>query len=165
MLKRTLSLIAFLALTSTVMAQECDTALEDAQENFDQQRYNQLIGLLTDCPPGRFLERTRKIVAYELLARAYFGQTQIDSSKAAINRLLDLQPNYAPQPPQYSDEYIKTVDDVKSERARQQPRSLFRSRWFWIGGATLSSVAAFLVLNQSDGPSLLPEAPDPPGNR
>ena len=165
MLKKTIYLITFLSLFSNLQAQECETALEDALENFDQQRYNQLIGLLTDCPPERFLERTRKIVAYELLARAYFARTQLDSARASLNHLLDLQPNYAPQPPQYSEEFIKTVDDVKNERARSETRSIFRNKWFWMGGVAVSSVTAFLIFNKKEGPALLPEAPDPPGGQ
>jgi hypothetical protein len=146
---------------SNLPAQQCETALEDAMESFAQQRYNQIIGLLTDCPPERLLEKTKKIVAYELLALAYFANDQIEPAKGALNLLLDLQPGYAPQPPQYAAEFIKLVDEIKAARARRESRSIFRNKWLWLGGVAASSTAAFFIFKK-EKTKLLPEAPDPP---
>ncbi len=157
-------LIAVMAacFSSNLLAQECETALEDALESFAQQRYNQIIGLLTDCPPERLLERTKKIVAYELLALAYFANNQGDSTKPVLNHLLDLQPSYAPQAPQYTVEFIKIVEEVKAKRAQREGGSIFRNKWLWLGGGVAaSSVAAFLIAKKEKS-KLLPEAPDPP---
>ncbi|MGH7594879.1 MAG: hypothetical protein ACREOI_00945 [bacterium] len=135
---------------STLPAQECETALEDAMESFAQQRYNQIIGLLTDCPPERLLEKTQKIVAYELLALAYFANSQADSAKAALNHLLDLQPGYSPQAPQYAEEFIKIVEEIKTARARREGRSIFRHKWLWLGGVAASSTAAFFIFKKKN---------------
>lgn len=162
---KALLLTALLAVCFNLQAQDCDNALEDALESFGQQRYNLIIALLTDCPPGQMLDKTQKIIAYDLLAQAYFVNSQVDSAKVALNNLLDLQPEYAPQPPQYSEEFIRTVDEVRDESAREEAKSLFRNKWFWIGGAAASSVAAFLIFSKGGEPALLPEAPDPPGGQ
>ena len=165
MLKKVFCLIAFTTSVATsLFAQDCDTALEDALENFGQQRYNLIIALFKDCPPERLLDKTQKTMAYDLLAQAFFVNDQVDSSKTALNNLLDLQPGYAPQPPQYTEEFINTVEEVKDERARQIAKPILRNKWFWIGGVTASSVAAFFFFSKNQGSALLPEAPDPPGS-
>jgi hypothetical protein len=156
-----LTALMAVCLSSNLFAQQCETALEDALESFAQQRYHLIIALLTDCPPERLVEKTKKIVAYELLARAYFANNQAEAAKAALNLMLDLQPNYEPQPPQYAEEFIRLVEKVKAERARREGRSIFRSKWFWAGGLAASSTAAYFIFKK-EKPKLLPEAPDPP---
>ena len=148
-----------------LFAQDCDTALEDALESFGQRDYIRIITFMTDCPPELLVDKTQKIMAYDLLLQAYFVTGQVDSAKGSLNSLLDLQPDYAPQPPLYSEEFIVMVEQVKSERMQGEGGSIFRSTWFWVGGAAVSSVAAFLIFGGSGDPALLPEAPDAPGGR
>ena len=59
---------------------------------------------------------------------------------------------------------LATVEEVKDERTRQIAKPILRNKWFWIGGVTASSVAAFLFFSKNQGSALLPEAPDPPGS-
>ena len=164
MFNKALCLIALLTvcLSFNLLAQECETTLEDAWESFSQQDYAQIITFLTDCPPELLVDKAQKTLAYDLLSQTYFVTGQVDSAKANLNRLLDLQPDYAPQPPQYSEEFIVMVAQVRRERMRGESRSMFRNKWFWVGGVAASSVAAFLIFRGGD-PALLPEAPDPPG--
>jgi len=157
-----ISITALLSvLSSSLRAQECDDALEEALESLGQEDYDHIIVMIADCP-DKLVEKTKKIVAYELLARSFFVNNKIELTKTHLNSLLELQPEYDPHPPQYSAEYIKLVADVKSERARRE-RSLLRSKWFWFGSVGATSVATFLILQGGGGPDLLPEAPDPPG--
>jgi hypothetical protein len=161
------SIIVLLAIcfAASLAAQECETALEEALESFAQQNYDRIIVSLTDCPPERLLEKSQKIVAYELLALAYFEKKQADPAKAALHHLLELQPAYAPQPPQYSPEFIKMAKEVKDERARQKGGSILKNKWVWIGGAAAASAAVFFILQKPQVPETLPEAPDPPDSR
>ena len=165
MLKKLLTTIVLITigLSSNLFSQDCENALEDALENLGQQRYNMIIALLTDCPPALFLERTQKIMAYELLAQAYFNMNQVDSSRAALNHLLDLQSEFDPRAPQYSEGFIGLLEDVKDIRARQENRSILRNKWFWVGSVAVTSVTAFFVFGKKDKTAaVLPEAPDPP---
>ncbi len=157
-----ITLLLCLCVTSNLVAQECDTALEEALESFSEQNYTQVIALLTACPPERLLEKIKKTMAYELLAMSYFVSNRVDSAKVALQSLLDLQPGYSPQEPQYKKEFIKIVEEVRNERARHAARSLFRNKWFWMSGVAASSVVAFFLFSKEEGPALLPEAPDPP---
>ena len=164
MLNKVLFLSLFLAACfCNLFAQDCDTALEDALESFGQRDYIQIITLMTDCPPELLVDKTQKTMAYDLLLQAYFVTGQVDSAKGSLNSLLDLQPDYAPQPPLYSEKFIGMVEQVKRERVQGESASIFRSKWFWVGGVAVSSVAAFLIFGGSGDPALLPEAPDPPG--
>lgn len=154
--------LMLVSLSSNLLAQECEDALEDALESFGQQRYNVIIALLTDCPPARFPDKTQQIMAYDLLAQAYFFNSQSDSVKGTLNRLLDLQPEYTVQPPQYAAEFIGMVEEVKDERARLENRSIFRNKWFWIGGVAVTSVTTYFILSRKSASEVLPDAPDPP---
>jgi len=166
MLKKVLCLALFLtACFSNLLAQDCDTALEDALESFGQRDYIRIITFMTDCPPELLVDKTQKIMAYDLLLQAYFVTGQVDSAKGSLNSLLDLQPDYAPQPPLYSEKFIGMVEQVRKERVQGESASIFHNKWFWVGGVAASSVAAFLIFGGSGDPALLPEAPDPPGGR
>ncbi len=156
-----LTLLLSVCTPCNLSAQECENALEDAFESLGKQNYDQIILLLTDCPPERLLEKTKKILAYELLALAYFNNDRVELTKGALHKLLDLQPGYAPQTPQYTEEFIGLVEEVKNERVQPESGSIFHNKWFWIGGAAATSVTAFLFFNRQET-KVLPEAPDPP---
>ncbi len=158
-----IGIILALCLNSVLLGQDCETALEDALENHYQQHYEQVLGILRECPPENWVDKTSKILAYELLALTYSATDSIEAAGEAIHWLLDLQPGYTPQPPQYSTDFIKLVKTIKEVRARRNQRSVFRNKWFWLGGVAATSAAVFLISNQSNPPDALPEAPNPPG--
>jgi len=150
------------SLSSSLFSQDCENALEDALEYFGQQRYNMIVALFIDCPPGQLPDKTQQIMSYELLAQAYFFNSQADSVKGILNRLLDLQPDYTVQPPQYAADYISMVEELRDERARLESRSIFRNKWFWIGGVAVTSVTTYFILSKKSASEVLPDAPDPP---
>lgn len=160
------SLLAFLLATSLsfLHAQECETALEDALESFDLRRYTVTIATLTECAPERFLANAQKISGYELLAMAHVAVEEPNPAYAAIDKLLDLQPEYSPQAPRYTTAFKDLVEKVKKDRRQREAgrvKSLLRNKWVWVGGIAASSVAAYFIFKK-DEPVLLPEAPDPP---
>ena len=146
-----------------VQAQDCNAFLEEAMESLGQEDYDHIIVMIADCPE-KLVEKTKKMLAYELLARAYFVNNKIELTKTSLNNLLDLQPEYDPLPPQYSEEFIAIVKEMKAERARQEG-SLLRNKWFWAGSVGAISAVTFLVLRGGGGPDLLPEAPGPVGTQ
>jgi len=159
-----LAAILATACFSGAQAQDCETALEDALESYDQKKYDETIARLKECPPERILEKAQKINAYELLALAYVAVGHQDSARLAINNLLALHQDYFPQAPSYTGDFIALVEKAKKERQQQEGRnsSIIRNKWFWLGGVAASSVAAMLIVNREEGPGLLPKPPDPP---
>ena len=155
--------LLFIGLVSPLNAQDCEAALEDALESLIEQDYEQIIVLLTDCPPDRLIEPSQKIMAYKLLSLAYFVTDQEDASRVAMNSLLDLEPDFNPQPPQYSRQFIGLLEDVRDSRTVTEKRSILRSKWFWIGGAAVTATTVFLLAGGKKEADMLPEAPDPPG--
>jgi hypothetical protein len=157
-------LIALLSisLTPQLLAQDCEAALEDALESLIEQDYDRIIVLLTECPPDRLLEPSQKIMAYRLLSLAYFVTDEEDSSRVAMNSLLDLEPDFDPQPPQYSEQYIGMLEDVRTSRmVSDRKRGLFRSKWFWIGGAAVTATTVYLIVGgKEETPA--ERLPDPP---
>jgi hypothetical protein len=166
----TIILITLLSmcLSPHLHAQDCEAALEDALESLIEQDYNRIIMLLTDCPPDRLLEPSQKIMAYKLLAQAYFVTDQKDSSRDAMHSLLDLEPDFDPQPPQYSEQFIGLLEEVRDSRmvVEDKKRGLFRSKWFWIGGAAVTATTVYLIVGgKKETPATrLPDPPSFPGN-
>ena len=63
------------------------------------------------------------------------------------------------------EEFIKIVDEVKKERAKQEPKSIFRKKWFWLSSGTIVAAAVTSVFMLTKGGSGEPAVrlPDPPG--
>ena len=140
-------------------AQDCETALEEALEASEQKRHENVISLLTRCPPEQLLEKEQKMLAYDLVAQSYFAMGNVDSTKATVRKLCQLNRSYSPPPPKYSMEYIALVNTVMEEEKPR--RSLLSNKWVWVGGIAAASVTTYLILNKS-GAELLPKPPDPP---
>jgi hypothetical protein len=151
-------------ISSTAFSQDSKSVLEDALENFARHQYDKIVQLLTDLPPARFPDKSQQVLGYELLAQAYFYTGVTDSVKSTVNRLLDLQPEYLVQTPQYPQTYIDLIDEVREERAAAKSGSLLTNQWVWLGGAAVTGLTLFLILNKEDSKQIptLPEAPDPP---
>ena len=166
----TISLVILVStgLSSRLIAQDCESALENALESLIEQDYSRIIALLTDCPPDRLLEPSQKIMAYRLLSLAYFVTDQEDSSRGSMNRLLDLEPDFDPQPPQYSQQFIELLEEVRTSRmVADKKRGLLRSKWFWIGGAAVTATTVYLIAGgKKESPATrLPDPPSFPGNQ
>lgn len=149
--------VSLLLFSKSLIAQDCKDVLEDVIENFGVQNYNEVIVLLSVCPPENIIDKTQKTLAYELLAFSYFTIDQGDSAKNTLNRLLDIQPAYSPQPSQYPDTFIELVDALKNERT-----SIYSKTWFWIGSVTAVALTAILIFQDKGEQGTLPDAPDPP---
>jgi hypothetical protein len=106
-------------------------------------------------------------MAYKLLAQAYFVTNQEDDSRTAMNSLLDLEPDFDPQPPQYSNQFIGLLEEVKASRmVVERKRGLLRSKWFWIGGAAVTATTVYLIVGgkKEEPATQLPGPPSFPGN-
>jgi len=147
-----------------LQAQDSKEALENALVSYSQQDYKKIVVLLTNWPPELLVDKTQKIMAYDILAQAYFFNSQVDSAQKTLNRILNLQPDYDVQQPLYPQEYINIVNEVKENRARLVKKSLFRNKWLWFGSVAVSSVAAYLIFKKNEK-KVLPYPPEPPGFR
>lgn len=149
----------FLSLYQSLFAQNCVNVVEDAFEYLKIENYNEVITILTDCPPGKISDISKKTLSYELLSFAYYKTNQPDSLINTLNRLLDESPNYSLNPSEYPENFIEYLDTLKEERL-----PLYKKTWFWIGSAAMMTFAILLLSQDKNSKNKenLPAAPGPP---
>jgi hypothetical protein len=163
--RQTLLAICFFALFSAASAQTqdpCQATLERAEDHYDVGEYGKVIALLQQCPPDQFPEARHQIRAYKVLALALLKLGFGDSAQTAVGKLLDLRPQYAPDPNQDPEDFIALVNKIKREREAKM-KGANSKKWLWIGGgaAVAGAVAAFLIFKEEDLQDL-PLPPNPP---
>ena len=170
-------------MTSTVQAQKqskCDELLKDAEEQYRIGRFPEAITLLNECLAGSNIPLEKKTTAHRLRALAFMSQNLENEAKASVRKLLELVPDYVPDPAVDKPTFIKLVEEVKQEQlslegvkeeetpgvepipqTEREPVDLSEiipeekksstKKWFIIGGAGVAAgVVGFLVL--SGGP-------------
>jgi hypothetical protein len=145
--------------TASAQTQDpCRATLERAEDQYDVGEYDEVIALLEQCPPEKFLEPRQQIRAYKLAALAQLKIGAEKPAEAAVESLLDLRPQFKPDPEQDPQAFVDLVNEIKRRRA-----SSSRKKWLFIGGGglTAGAVAAYFIFKEK-GLEDLPLPPDPP---
>jgi hypothetical protein len=134
--------------------QECQAALERAEDQYDVSDYSGVIRLLAPC--ASLIPEERRVRAYKLLALAYLKIDERNSAKANVKDLLELKPKFNPDPNQDPREFVDLVNEAKQERPKSK-------KWLWIGGGGVvaGAVAAYFIFKEEGVPDL-PLPPNPP---
>lgn len=153
-------LFSILFFSTALRAQEqspCAAVLERAEDQYDLREYDEALKLLQQCPAEQFLEPRQQLRAHKLeaLARLQLGSEK--EAEQAVERLLDLRPNYSPDERQDPASFIELVNKIKARRAKKSDK-----KWYWIGGGVAAGAVVAYLLLRDEGLSRLPEAPDPP---
>ncbi|WP_233993900.1 hypothetical protein [Salinibacter altiplanensis] len=156
---------------SAVQAQtptSCDTSFAQAQEEYYAAEFEAAIARLRPCAQERTLPDSVRARMYRLLSFVYLGQNDETAARQAVESLLDLQPEYAPDPGQDRPDFVTLVEAAKKRRrARAEADKDEDRRWVrWTLGAAAAALgtAAVLLLggdDSGDGREPLP-APQPP---
>jgi hypothetical protein len=123
---------------------------------------------------------------YLLLGKTHHAQSLLDSARTYLRKLLELIPNWRPDPENDSPSFQTLAEEVikEHEAAKQaapqqevkpavpqktEPESKALSRgnkkWWWIGGGALAAgtAAAFLISRGNENaPAPLPDPPEVP---
>ncbi len=153
----------------------CGEQLEEAETSYVEGRFDEAIRLVLRCLDRNDVETAQAIDAYRLLALALIRKDELPDARAAIVQLLDVYPEYEPDPIVDPPSFRALVDIVKQQLSpvatdTSEPparRSWFRSNLKWIlpGGAVVVGGVLAAVLAQgggSGGPSQLPPPPGAP---
>ncbi|MGB2958808.1 MAG: hypothetical protein WBD30_07960 [Bacteroidota bacterium] len=143
--------------------------IEQAERLFDEGKIDESINILELVLDERELTIDQKQKAYELLAANYLAKMYEERADRALRKLLELVPNYRPDPTYYSRAFIDRVESVRKELAAAQPPkdttppaketaqppkdaaqpprdeekdSFIGSTWFWVGAGVLVAGAA-----------------------
>ncbi len=158
---------------------ECKTILAEAEKNYQERRFDDVIDLLSRCLPSGFTEG-EKPQAYRLLSLAYLAKDYRNPAREAIKKLLELAPNYAPDLAQDPEPFINLVNELRKQQPQEQPgekppaqvppakKGGSKKKWLWIGLGTVAlggGAAAILGGGGKKDSSVPPieKLADPPG--
>ena len=152
-----------LACFFNLQAQDCESALEDVEEAWDQRQYSDIIARLQECPSQGLPQKQQRIAAYEYLARAHWAGGHKALADSAIYRLLDDDSKYTPKTPAYTRSYVALAEEVKERWLNDRKDGGWPWLWIGVGGGVITGDIVYFILNNNDDPfDPLPEAPDPP---
>jgi len=146
---------------------DCQAQLFQAENEYRSGGFDKALTLINDClNKGNPTEADRQR-ALKLQILVYIAKDYIEQAKVAINKLLDLVPNYEPDPAQDKPEYINIFEQVKQERNKPEPPAPIKevkqkkgggAKWLLIGGGVVvAGVGAALALGGGG------TTPPPPG--
>jgi len=152
----------------------CDTSYAQAQEAYYAANFEPAVALLRPCAQHSTLSDSTRARMYRLLSFVYLGQNDQNAARQAVESLLDLRPDYTPNPAQDRPDFVSIVRMAKEERRAQRERTAQNAeeggrRWLrWaIGAATATALGTAVALVVGDGesggdePDSLPR-PEPP---
>ena len=113
---RALLLLGCLAVAAPAAAQNCTNALERAEASYQSGEFDNTIDRLTTCiEAGRFSDEERR-TAYRLIGLSYIGKDREADARAAVAALLDVAPNYEPDPAVDPPPFVRMVSEMRRSR-------------------------------------------------
>ncbi|MCG8606267.1 hypothetical protein MJD09_14940 [bacterium] len=151
-----------LAWLGPIVAQEdCANVVAEVQNLYEVGRTAEMIPRLESCLPDGIQDLGQKVQAYRYLALAHIAEDHEPEAKDAVEKLLDLNENFVPDPSTDLTRFIELVEEGKQARLEARKQRRKKKRWFIIGGGALVAgavTAAIITLTGSSAPRL----PDPP---
>lgn len=144
---------------------ECEEELKTAQKKMETGKFDEAIELITQCLNKEGISNETKKQAYRLLGLTYIAKDYLGEARSAVSKLLDVVPNYTPDPDQDPPSFVDIVEEQIAERSQpiKQPdvRSTSvddekseesdKSLWWWIGGGAVVALVAVIVLAAGGG--------------
>jgi tetratricopeptide (TPR) repeat protein len=151
----------------------CEQDIKEAETLYTLGRFDEAIEILERCKKSPGLTKEQETKIYRQLSYVYLAKEIETNAKREIERLLELVPNYKPDPVKDTPEYIKLVELVSTEKQAQQaqqPEPVEEKKggskkWLLIGGGVVvvAGVAALLLIdNPPPPPDDLGNFPNPP---
>lgn len=169
-------------LTQPVYSQSsgvCAEQLAGAEQKYNTGRFDEAIGLITECLGKPGISEQEKMKAYRLLGLSYIAKDYLEDAKTAVKKLLDMVPNYQSDPVQDPPPFTKLVEELKQEQPKKPEEKTVEKpkveeklvtpppsavvtktgkkgsnkKWYFIGGGVLlaGGAAAILLSGKEDG--------------
>lgn len=153
---------------SLLYAQNIDIekTLNDADQKYTEGRFDETIALLTVCldTPGITAEQKQR--SYRLMGLTYIAKDYLTEAKSSITKLLQLVPNYQPDPIFDPPPFINLVKEVQDETIAKQVTTKEEesdSKLWWYVGGGVAAVAVLAVILSSGSEEEQPVEPALPG--
>lgn len=154
---------------------DCEQEIKKAEMQYTIGRFDEALQILNNCQQKPGLPKDQETRIYRLLGYVYLAKEIEANAKMQIGKLLDLVPNYQPDPVKDTPEYIALVKKVQEERQKPpvppptEKKKGGSKKWLFIGGGVLLAGGAAILLLGGDGDNGkieedLPGPPVPPGN-
>jgi len=91
----------------------CEKEFSEAEKKYYNGRFNEAINLAARCLAKEALADAEQVRGYKLIAQAYIAQDSLEQAKNAVQNLLEVSPNFNPDPDQEPPPFIKLVDELK----------------------------------------------------
>lgn len=118
---RALLLLGCLAIAAPASAQNCSNALQRAETSYQSGDFDNTIDRLTTCiEAGRFSDEERR-KAYRLIGLSYIGKDREADARAAVAALLEVAPNYEPDPAVDPPPFVRMVSEMRRRRPGRTP--------------------------------------------
>lgn len=162
----------FLLLGSASAAQaqtpaSCDTSFAQAQEAYYAAEFEAAVNQLRPCAQEPTLPDSVRARMYRLLSFVYLGQNDEAAARRAVESLLDLRPDFVPDPSEDRPDFVALVERAKTQRrVRAEAQEDENRRWVrWTLGAAAAALGTAAVLLLGGGDSgdgaELPRPPSP----
>lgn len=145
-------------------ASACAQEYTQAETAYFDAAFDRAVRLLRTCLEEADLSADAEVRFYRLLSFAYIAQDERDLARAAVEQLLDVAPNYTPNPDTDRPDYIALVRDVKANRTPVETGGRRWLRWV-LGGAGAAAIGVLTIVlvggGNGNGPDTLPAPPLP----
>jgi len=165
---------------------QCEKKLAEAEAKYEIGLLDEAIEMALHCLENSALTDAERQRSYWLLGKVYYAKQLLDNSKEYLRKLLEMIPNWRPDPendsPAFQALAEEVIKEVEAEKQKQQeqtaraeqemktpvdtstPARTFKKsggkKWLWIGGGALAAgTAAFLISRGDEKPLRLPDPP------
>jgi hypothetical protein len=111
-----LVLALFVSLALPAAAQRCDTALTEADERYRAGYFDDVIERLSDCLDQNAFSPEERRRAYRLLGLSYIGKDRELDAREAVRSLLEVAPDYQPDPALDPPPFVQLVEEMNRPR-------------------------------------------------
>jgi tetratricopeptide (TPR) repeat protein len=144
---------------------KCTEVLNDAEKMYNTGRFDEAIESITSCLNKSGITEDEKMRAYRLLGLAYIAKDYLEDAKTAVQKLLDMVPNYQSDPVQDPPPFTKMVEEVKEQKQTKVTEPVPRvtqvtepeeqkggsKKWYYIGGGVLAAGVLVGILASGSG--------------
>lgn len=111
-MRRFLLLAILASFALPVAAQNCDTALRDANERYRSGYFDEAIERITDCLEQNAFSAEERRRAFRLLGLSYIGKDREQDAREAVRALLEVAPDYQPDPALDPPPFVALVEEM-----------------------------------------------------
>ncbi|HEX9652801.1 MAG TPA: hypothetical protein VGA99_03745 [bacterium] len=109
--------------TVWAMAQDkCGDILKEAEGKYQEGLLDETISLVNRCLDQKGLSLEESEDAYKLLGKAYHAKGLLSQSKDNLRKLLELIPNWRPNPDLETPSFVRLAEEVIKEMEQQEPQ-------------------------------------------